>query len=527
MKKFFSVILTIVLLIILFSCESTNIFNATSQDYIDAGRQSYKQYRNDLFALGIKNTESKDFAKAESYFLKAHELEPNSYTPILEFLEIYWNENLPEKFCYWIDVLNNTENNKYDNYVYSAEYCIKLAKMTNVDIWLHDTNYNVEKMDRHNYPNTYSISYVEEICKEALKSGQKSFGTYLWEKTLECLDNAFAIKETTEVLNLYSEVYKRYGKEWRITGFTRYGKTVTDVTCTVNNDLKKSQEYLQLSMQLNDNWEAHYKIFRQRMLDETGFTGGYYDEDKIPINARRMWIIDKNVNRVPDILLELDKAIDLAEKKDKAQLIYEKANIYFYSFRQYDKAKEEYIKCADLNYNTSFVNKQIFINCDKQKNNDLLYQKCASLLKLNNIDDYLFWKSRTNYNNLYRYLNIGSRNESYKQNDLILMPAQLLSIVDVTYQNGNYIYLVTSYGINPLSKYCKIVSPIQINYISYYENLITDSLLLRYIGEDAYKNNGSIISCDVFQNIVPGTNDFDYYNNVLTQIDELEKQIKE
>ena len=503
-----------VFLLFLQSCFSTSIYR-TDQDYIQAGKEAYKEYRSEHRLMGVKNTESKYFALTEQYYQKAYELNPNSFTAINEFLQLYWDESLPDKFFYWIDVLNNTENDKYSNYVYSANYCINIAKRTNADIYLENVNYDYSKINYSSYPETYDYEYAENIKSYAWENGKKNFGVKLWEKAIECLDKAYQIKQTNEVLNLYYEVYKSFSKNLRFAAYTHKGLKVTDLTLSVLADMEKANDYLNQSISLRDNWESHYKIYKQK------YSVGYYDENFEPINAPLMWEL-KNKNT--DIFKELDKAIELADEDNKGKLIFEKANVYFYSFRDYDKAKEEYNIALSLNYKVNYITRQIN-NCDKQKKNDEIYSKCASILGLNSVKDYLSWSSRTNYNYLYRYLNIGSNHQSYEYNDIILMPEQRLSIIDVSYENGQYVYLISSQGANQLSQCCKIISPVQLNYVNFHEYLITDVLLLKYIGEDAYKSYGNILRCDLFQNIPVGTKEFDIYKNKLLQIDELEKQI--
>ena len=300
---------------------------------------------------------------------------------------------------------------------------------------------------------------------------------------------------------------------------------MTSIICTVNEDLEKSQEYLEKAIQFDNNWEAHLRIYKKRMEEETDFKGGAYDYDKKPIYGSSSWNIKTNKDRVPEILLELDKAIEMAPDKEKAQLYYEKGNLYFFSFREYEKAKAEYQKSLNLGYNIPFCNSQLS-KCDTQEKIDSIYLQCASILNLEDISDYFLWKRRTDYNKLYSYLNIGQTHEQYTTNDLIIIPKQLFSITDVAYENGKYIYLVTGYGQNQLSKCCKIISDVQLNYISYSENLITEDLFLKYVGESNYKNGMYIERCDVFQNLVYGSKDYNYYLNKLLQVEELEKQIQ-
>lgn len=62
----------------------------------------------------------------------------------------------------------------------------------------------------------YSPSYVEDICQQAWLYGTKSFGIILWETVINFLDNAYRIKQTPEILNMYSETYQMFSSKLRI-----------------------------------------------------------------------------------------------------------------------------------------------------------------------------------------------------------------------------------------------------------------------------------------------------------------------
>lgn len=520
MKKIL-IITTFLCFFLLQSCISVNTYK-TEQDYINMGKEYYKEYRNECFIYKTKNIESINFVKTEQYYLKAYELNPNRLDTIFEILTLYWKEKLSDKFIYWIDILNNRDNDKYYNYLNSASYCMKLAKTTNADIYLKNTNFDRRKIEYES--DLYSPSYVEDICQQAWLYGTKSFGIILWETVINCLDNAYRIKQTPEILNMYSETYQMFSSKLRIASYTRYGDIITDISFSACGDLNKSNEYLQLSIKLEDNWEAHYKQFLRNLYKETSFSGGAYDNNNIPWNVGKMWQIPHDKDKVPNLMFELNKAIDLATSEQKAQLIYEKANIYFYSLRQYDTAKELYNKCLEYEFKPDFIINQIS-NCETQKQNDKLYLKCAYLLGLNTIEEYFDWKFRTNYGDFCQYLNVGQSRRFYKENDLIVIPEQRLSIVDVSYENGMYKYLITAYGQTQLSKCCKISSPIKLKYLNINESIITEPLILKYIGTDVYKSFNTIKECDMFQNLAIGTQDYVFYKNILIQIQELESQI--
>ena len=103
------------------------------------------------------------------------------------------------------------------------------------------------------YPETYSQEYLQNIINYAWRNGKRSFGVILWEKALECLDNAYQIKQTSEVLNLYYKIYMEYGRKFSIASYTKSGLEVTSLTFMLRPDVEKAHQYLTLSLQLEDN----------------------------------------------------------------------------------------------------------------------------------------------------------------------------------------------------------------------------------------------------------------------------------
>ena len=121
------------------------MFYDTEEDYIRAARNAYIEYINEHKFYDVNNIDSKNFQLAESYYSKAFELNPDDLDLKNEILNLYWEEKLPDKFIYWIDIFTNTENDKYSNYLYFANYCMDYASKTNANIYLINVNYDLSK----------------------------------------------------------------------------------------------------------------------------------------------------------------------------------------------------------------------------------------------------------------------------------------------------------------------------------------------------------------------------------------------
>ncbi len=512
----------------------------TEGEYIAAGDAYYKEYRSERYLLKMKPNESENFKYAELCYQKAHKLNPNSFTPINSLLAMYWDVNVPDKFFEWIDILTQTENDKYSNYIYACKYCIDIAKRTNADIRFLNVRINLQEFDNNLYGGKLNIgTEVDALYKKLSNPSEqnmwtdsvqnlgvedKSFGYRLWEKAIECLDNAYKIKPTSEILNLYSTIYSKFGEKVRIGLYSRDEdrKLVTKVVFSAREDNQKAQEYLEKALSFENNWQSHYTIFKNTIYEEAGYTG--FNIDNASFENLMIWGLSKNYNKVPDLLYELDAAIDIAEGTDKYNLINEKANIYV-CLGKFDEAKKEYTRNKNFTSDWSYLNRQLS-NCEIFKHNYAIYQQCASVLGLINAKQYLIWKRRNNSDALYRYLNIGSSPEQYEENDFILMPAQKLALIDVDTERNNYVYLVSGQGVNQLSQYCKIISPVQINTIYFHEYLNSEPLILQFVKKDAYQNGVQVKECDLFRNIAKGTKEYDDYYNKLVQIEKLQKNLK-
>lgn len=172
-KTIFFIFFIFVFMLLIQSCltlpiEEPNICGKYKQ-LMEDGRKYYKVYKDEHIYQQVKHTESKNFEKAIQCFNKAHSTDPGNYDPIVELLEIYWNVNLPTEFFYWIDELNNIQEDKYNSYFFSAKYCLEKAKMQNGDYKLENTNYDLDKVDY----DSRDYDYVNEIYKQAKENGKK------------------------------------------------------------------------------------------------------------------------------------------------------------------------------------------------------------------------------------------------------------------------------------------------------------------------------------------------------------------
>ena len=139
-------------------------------------------------------------------------------------------------------------------------------------------------------------------------------------------------------------------------------------------------------------------------------------------------------------------------------------------------------------------------------------------------DEYQDFLHRVDFEILYRSLNIGTET-NYLQGDIIAAPSQRLSIVDVDTGDGGFIYLITGYGQNALSKCCMIISPYQLQHIDWHgEGLITEKLFLEFQGKSTYKQKYTIYECDVFLVLNPFSPAVDDISNRLNEAVKIQKK---
>lgn len=219
-------------------------------------------------------------------------------------------------------------------------------------------------------------------------------------------------------------------------------------------------------------------------------------------------------------LYEKDKSINIQKfindsiknEKDNNKIAffeYEQGKNYQYILDDYVKAYNQYIlakkKASDekliqsIDSQLSDIKQNYKYSCDDKLKKLIVAKKAG----FNSYEDYQAYLRRVNFEILYRSLNIGN-DTFYLPGDIIVAPSQRLSITDVEQSKAGYVYLVTGYGQNQLSKCCMIVSDYQLQYVAYYgEGLITEKLCLAYQGKSTYKRGYTIVDCDVFTVINP------------------------
>ncbi len=250
-----------------------------------------------------------------------------------------------------------------------------------------------------------------------------------------------------------------------------------------NDNTKAFIEY-KTAFEVSDNYESSEKYF-SKLINTS-------DEDK-----------KSSLQTFLDNLLKNEK-----DNNKIAFLQYEKGILYQHS-DNYEKAYNQYIVAKKNVTDKSLlqtIDSQILKlqeNYKKTYKNTFKKLIIAKKAGFNSYDDYQAFLQRVDFEQLCRSLNLG-KDTFYVPGDIIIAPAQRLSIIDVEQVDDGYIYLVTAYGLNQFSKCCVIFSDHQIQYVLYNgEGLITEKLFLDYQGKTTYKSGYSIVDCDIFTAITP------------------------
>ena len=135
-------------------------------------------------------------------------------------------------------------------------------------------------------------------------------------------------------------------------------------------------------------------------------------------------------------------------------------------------------------------------------------------------NDYINWRDRCSSINLYRSLTTGW-GTPFLVGDIISIKPHTLSIKHMDpYIAGSISYLVS---VPSLTKCCNIVSLHQISYTDDYSGLITEPLILRYVGKGKYRYGYTVEECDSFAVIERDTPDYNEYINMMSDIASIEE----
>ena len=131
------------------------------------------------------------------------------------------------------------------------------------------------------------------------------------------------------------------------------------------------------------------------------------------------------------------------------------------------------------------------------------------------MEEWEDWKIRCSPTNLYRSLTIGAES-SFIVGDITYIKEYTLSIRHLDVISGGYSYLISFPG---LSKCCNVISMHQLSYMGGYDNLVSESMLLRFVGKGQYRQGYSIVDCDTFALVEEGTPDYNNFDKLMREID--------
>ena len=136
---------------------------------------------------------------------------------------------------------------------------------------------------------------------------------------------------------------------------------------------------------------------------------------------------------------------------------------------------------------------------------------------------YKEYKQRTDFNRLYRSLLYEwSPQIDFEKNDIIVAPEGMLSVVNViVYSKSQYLYLVSVTGMSEFSKCCYILSDRPLNII--FNNIIYESLILKYTGKSNYQKRYDIVDCYIFTVSSISDPDVSKIYKTIEEVQEIEK----
>lgn len=132
--------------------------------------------------------------------------------------------------------------------------------------------------------------------------------------------------------------------------------------------------------------------------------------------------------------------------------------------------------------------------------------------------NYFDWKSRCSQSNLYRSLTMEYATP-FAVGDIFAVDAYMLTIKHLDYVNGAYSYLISVPG---MSKCCNIFSLHQLEYVDEYSGLISEPMLIRFVGRGQYRQGYSVVDCDTFGLVEKNTTDYNNYVKMMKDIYEIE-----
>ena len=216
-------------------------------------------------------------------------------------------------------------------------------------------------------------------------------------------------------------------------------------------------------------------------------------------------------NNDSELILYIDTLIKQEKNNNKLAYFYYQMGLLNLKFIEHIEAYNSFTlaknSAEDEKLKTMIDNKLSNISNDYQSKYNDFFKKLivANKAGFRSDDEYQAYLKRVDFENLYRALNRGY-DTNYQPGDIIVAPEQRLSITDVEQASTGYLYLITGYGQNQLSKCCMIVSSYQLQYVSWYgEGLITEQLILVYQGKSTYKRGYTIVDCDLFTVVNPGS----------------------
>lgn len=353
------------------------------------------------------------------------------------------------------------------------------------NIWrsqISSPNYDYFNAVKSQYVNNDQYKIIEQINYHAKLVTQNYFEAYKIFPDLtvyyKMLDSISDLKSEEDVISMCDEIIA-FTDDNYVKAELYYKK---GAYYRKNNEFQKAFEQFNLAFDTSENYfdyEDYFEVMEKVALkndefDAISFLDSYLKKEKDNTKLAFLHYKKSFINSNTDI--ESYKELVTAKKlTDNIELLKNIDNRLSNISNMYQVKNNEYFK-------------------------NLIVAKKAGF---NTYEEYETYLHRVDFKNLYSSLNSG-KNTSYLLGDVIVVPAESLSITDVEQSQSGYIYLVTGYGQNQLSRCCMVVSDHQLQYTLWKgEGLITEKVLLAYQGKSSYKRGYSIDDCDLFTVVNP------------------------
>ena len=300
-------------------------------------------------------------------------------------------------------------------------------------------------------------------------------------------------------------------------------KTNDEVNYFYKQKVETAFDFLQNSNSIEENYYAYFGIGElYSILIKNTKTTNYIENQQIQqelsriaaINYFKAYLLNSNQNTYIKLTDSLSHSIFSKEIDDIFETLIKlpqtnsepytdlhyKKGLYYKNNALVIEAYNEFCLAQKENHNTKLLPNII---SEKEKiQNDYQRQNIEYLKELilknkftkEELNEYYNYKQQLSYrvfmdpNNYLNYSSIGS-------GKFLIIPNDKFQIIDVTLENNKFNYLITRRDVSGMNYY-SLVSDYQLNH--HYRGIISDELLIIYLGTATYQQNFDFYKCHSF-----------------------------